>query len=365
MGDNNNIYEKYTNPKLKNLSPYTVSKEDGIKIRLDANENYADIPEWLKDKVIENIRGINFNRYPDVMAEKLVKKYSAVIGVEKNKIVCGNGSDELINIIMNSFLSKGDKAIAFTPDFSMYSFYGGIIEADIFNIEKDNKDFSVDLDKILELVKREDIKLVIFSNPCNPSGQLIEKAVLENFLCGCPCLVVIDEAYMDFSNESEKNTLCREEYFDKYPNLIVLKTMSKAYGLASLRLGFMLSSQYYVDIIKATKSPYNVNSLSQAAGEAILSEPEFLKERIAELKRGKAELQDRLLSLLNDNTRFKVYATQTNFIYIKTAEAKEIYAYLLHRGIKIRRMNGFLRITSGSAEENETLLYELNNYMKE
>lgn len=365
MTDKDNIYGKYTNSKLKNLSPYTVTKDESIKIHLDANENYADIPEWLKDKVAENIKKVNFNRYPDVMADKLVEKYSAVIGVDKNKIVCGNGSDELINIIMNSFLSKGDKAVAFIPDFSMYSFYGEIIEADMFSIEKNAEDFSVDLNRIAELVKREKIKLVIFSNPCNPSGQLIEKCAVEKFLCECPCLVVVDEAYMDFSNDPEGSTLCREEYFDKYPNLIILKTLSKAYGLASLRLGFMLSSQYYIDIIKATKSPYNVNSLSQAAGETVLSEPEFLKERIAQLKLWKAELQDKLLSLLSDKSRFMVYSTQTNFIYIKTEEAKEIYAYLLNRGIKVRLMEGFLRITSGSAEENETLAREVKNYIEE
>lgn len=361
----NNKYEKYINPKLKNLSPYTIVKEDGINIRLDANENYADIPDWLKEKVAENIKKIKFNRYPDVMAEKLVEKYSAIIGVDKNKIVCGNGSDELINIIMNSFLSKGDKAIALTPDFSMYSFYGEIIEAEMFNIEKETEDFGVDLNRIAELVKRENVRLVIFSNPCNPSGQIIEKTVLENFLGECPCLVVVDEAYMDFSNAPEENTLCREEYFEKYPNLIVLKTLSKAYGLAALRLGFMLSSQYYIDIIKATKSPYNINSLSQAAGETVLSETEFLKERISQLKSWKAELQDKLLALLSDKSRFKVYSTQTNFIYIKTAEAQKIYAYLLARKIKVRLMGKFLRITSGSAEENETLVCELKNYIKE
>ena len=372
MADNKNP-KYFLNPKIAKFEPYSLNGEidlNKIEIRLDANESYANLPDYITEDVQKNIKNIDFNRYPDPAAKDLTKRYSEYLKVSENvdvdvkNIAVGNGSDELLSIIINAFLSKGDKILTFTPDFSMYAFYGDIIEAGVIKIQKNGADnFAIDFDEIAEKVNREDIKLVVFSNPCNPTGQLESKAILEKFIKSVNCVVIVDEVYMSFADDKLNQSFIYD--FLEYPNLIIMKSLSKSIGLASIRVGFALSNEIFINMIKTIKSPFNVNAVSQKIAGTVLNYPDYLAERLKSIKENKKNLQVNIKNLFADKKDFKVFDTQTNFILIETAKSKKIFDFLLKNKILIRNFgNRFLRITTGSVEENNKLIECLKEYLK-
>ncbi|MCL2159335.1 MAG: aminotransferase class I/II-fold pyridoxal phosphate-dependent enzyme, partial [Oscillospiraceae bacterium] len=197
------MMDNFLNPKIQKFEPYSLNSDidlDKIEIRLDANESFSNLPDYIVEDIQNNIKTMDFNRYPDPAAKELTKKYAgylkasedAEVGVEN--IAVGNGSDELLSIIINAFLSKGDKILTFAPDFSMYAFYGDIIEADVIKIQKHGEDdFAIDFDEIAKKINSENIKLAVFSNPCNPTGRLEKKETLERFIKSVNAVVVLDE----------------------------------------------------------------------------------------------------------------------------------------------------------------------------
>jgi len=363
--------ENYLNPKINKFEPYSLNSEidlNKIEIRLDANESFSNLPDYIVEDIQNNIKKINFNRYPDPFAVDLIKKYSEYIKVGENvdvdikNIAVGNGSDELLSILINSFLSNGDKILTFTPDFSMYAFYGEIIEADVIKIQKNGSDdFAIDFDEIANKINNENIKLVVFSNPCNPTGQLIQKNILENFIKNVNIPVILDEVYMSFADDKENQSFLYD--FLEYPNLMILKSLSKAIGLASIRIGFALSNEIFINMIKTIKSPFNVNAVSQKIAETVIGYPNYLNERLKLIKENKKDLQINIKNLFADKKDCKIYDTETNFILIETKKAKNIFDYLLNNKILVRNIgNKYLRITTGSREENEKLIKCLEVY---
>ena len=363
----NKTPEDFLNPKINKFEPYSLNGEiTNFEIRLDANESFSNLPDYIIKDIQNNMQKLDFNRYPDPAATDLTKKYAEYLKISENvdvdvkNIAVGNGSDELLNIIINAFLSKGDKILTFAPDFSMYAFYAEIIEAEVIKVPKDSKNnFSIDFDEILEIIKKENVKLVVFSNPCNPTGRLESKEVLKKFIKSVDIPVILDEVYMSFADKTQSFLYD----FLEYPNLIVMKSLSKAIGLASIRVGFALSNEVFVSMIKTIKSPYNVNSVSQKIAEVVISYPEYLDGRLKEIKENKKNLYDAVKKLISDKKDFKVFETETNFVLIETEKAKEIFDFLLENKILVRNIKDrFLRITTGSREENEKLLACLRKY---
>jgi histidinol-phosphate aminotransferase len=355
--------EKFLNKKIKKFTPYSLNGKidlNNIKIKLDANESFFNLPDFISDEVQDNLKNIDFNRYPDPAASALIKKFaeylnaSENINLGENNIAAGNGSDELLNILINFFISKDEKILVFEPDFNMYAFYGKIIEANIIRAQK--KDLKIDWDEAADLIKRENIKLAVFSNPCNPTGQLEAKKDITKFIelaRDTGTVVILDEVYMSFCEGRE--SFIRE--FLEYPNLIIIKSLSKSIGLASLRVGFALSNETFINAVKTVKSPFNLNAVSQRIAETILNYPEYLAQNLQTLKKNKKELQENIIKLIESNADYKVHETETNFILIESAKSREIFNYLLENKILVRNLNNkYLRITSGSAEENQELL---------
>ncbi|MDF2686369.1 MAG: class and aminotransferase [Clostridia bacterium] len=234
----------------------------------------------------------------------------------------------------------------------MYKFYCGTGELDMTVLNKDNTSLNIDVNEIIQTVKKKNIDFLILSNPCNPTGVGIKRKDIINIIENCNCTVCIDEAYMDFWSESVI------ELVPKYDNLLVLKTCSKNFGLAALRLGFTIAGEKLLTPIKKAKSPYNVNSLSQTAGTVILKHKDFLKKATAEIINKKNELYSNLKKL--EKNDFTVINTNTNFITVKTPMAKDIYDFLLKNNIVIRCLGSdLLRITTGSEDENMLLLTAL------
>lgn len=340
--------------KLEKLTPYDPIQGE-YKIRLDANESFIATDD---DTLAKAVAGTDLNRYPDPYAVKLTKAYSEFYGVSPDLATAGNGSDELISIITACFLQKNDKVLCFTPDFSMYSFYSSLYELQVVTLKKEN-DLTVDVDKAIEKINSENIKAVLFSNPCNPTSLGLNKDKVIKLIKSVDALIILDEAYMDFWGE--ENSLLKDTR--EYDNLIVLRTCSKALGMAGLRLGFAVSNEAITEKLRAAKSPYNVNYLTQNVAQYLLSDKQEMARRIKACKEAKKDLYEGLISC---NFPFvkKIYPSVTNFVFIKTEKGKEIFEYLLSKSIAVRYMGEYIRITAGTVEENKALIDALKCFLQ-
>ncbi|MEA4832699.1 MAG: histidinol-phosphate transaminase [Oscillospiraceae bacterium] len=346
---------QYIPENIRSMEEYKPNS--GVfRIRLDANESPFPLSGGLKKKIESAVGGIMFNRYPDPGSEALISAFADRFNVDKSLVTAGNGSDELISLVFQSFTKYDDAVLTAMPDFSMYSFYPEVLGRRVIRYEK--KYDRIDYDELYGLIRRENIKLIMFSNPCNPTGQLENAGEIAALASECGCIVVCDEAYMEFSSKNE-SLLDRVSKFD---NLIVLKTMSKAFGIASLRVGFAVTNKLFADTLKKIKSPYNVNSLSQEIARIILT------DGYGELKAGYMAISKEKFLLSSEIEKLcpaldaNQLKTETNFVVIDTPRAAKIFNGLADAGIAVRYFGGDsprLRITCGSPEENRELLSAL------
>lgn len=345
------------NEKVKNLTPYEPISGT-YEIRLDANESFLTVPKNIENEMVEALKNSALNRYPDPMATKLVEGFSKYFGVNPECVTAGNGSDEIISVIMNAFLQKGDKILTLEPDFSMYRFYAEIAECESVKYQKDDN-LDVNIDDVITLANSENVRIVIFSNPCNPTSRIITKDHIRKLINSTDALVVLDEAYMDFA---EDESLLGK--FENYDNLIILKTCSKALGSAALRLGFAAANKTLTNVIRAVKSPYNVNSVSQALGEVLFAHPDYIDNCIETVVNSRKELYNEILKIKSDKIE-KVYETHTNFVFMKVKNAKQVFEKMKENSIIIRNMGDYLRITAGTKYENEKMLETFKKVLEE
>ena len=343
--------------KLKNIKAYEpVSGE--FRTHLDANESFLFLTEEILDEIGQAVKKIQYNRYPDPESRGVCRKYAELLGIRPEIVMAGNGSDELISLIMANFADPGDRVLVAAPDFSMYEFYA--LSCGLSPVILDKENLVLDKEALIEKAKETNSKIVIFSNPCNPSSlELSEEDVLE--IAGrLDCLVVADEAYMDFSDSSIADRT------EEYENLIVLKTCSKAFGLAAIRLGFAVSNERLTGILKTVKSPYNVNTLTQTVGEIVLSHKEYLKRCRDKICKERDYLYQEIEKLQQAYPNvFTLYPTKTNFVFLKTDCGEKIYEGMKAEKIAVRLMKGSLRICTGSREENNEMLAVLEDCLKE
>lgn len=343
--------------KLKNLPKYEPVKEL-YRIRLDANESFLEMPEEIKREIMEALSRVEFNRYPDPDATELCKKFGELFHVKPELLTAGNGSDELISIIVPNFLGEGDTMLTILPDFSMYTFYTRMVGARAEALNKD-ENMEVTPEMVIEKAAQVNARLLVFSNPCNPTAVIMSREDILKIVKGVDAMVVVDEAYMEFSEGSVLDEI------ENYENLIVLKTCSKAFGMAAIRLGFAAANARITNILKTLKAPYNVNSMTQAAGCVLLGHKEYLEKCTAQIKESARELYEAVKNLEEKKKDIeKLYPTATNFLYIKTRRSEEIFQALRSEGISIRNMNGYLRISAGSKGENRELIQALDKLLQ-
>ena len=344
------------NSKLKKIEPYNPI-EGSYKIRLDANESYFNINEKLGGKIADEINKIALNRYPDPMASGAVKAFAEYYDVDEKYVTAGNGSDELISVITSCFLEKGDKILTLAPDFSMYAFYSSMYELKVETMPKDDS-LQIDINKVIEYCSNNDVKAVIFSNPCNPTSVGVTRQDVIKLIKSISCLAIIDEAYMDFWNQSILDEV------ENYDNLIILKTCSKSIGLAGIRMGFAVAGEKITTALRSVKSPYNTDTIAQTICKTVLSEKELLKSLCAEIVESRKVLYNEIIALAKKYNKLEtVYDSVTNFVFIKTAYGREIYEKLLERSIAIRFMGSYIRITAGTQEENKAVVKALDEIL--
>lgn len=342
--------------KLRCLTPYQPISGD-YQIRLDANESFLQHEKDFADQLGRAISEVDFNRYPDPYAAKLCGVFAQRYGIDASYVTAGNGSDELIGILMSAFLTRGESILTLQPDFSMYEFYASLSECKVEKLCKGD-DLKIDPTLVLDTLKKTGARLLIFSNPCNPTSLGFTCEEVAEIIQGTDALVVVDEAYMDFWDQPILSIV------HQYNNAIVLRTCSKAIGAAAVRLGFAISNERITKAIRAAKSPYNVSSLTQSAGEFILSKPDFLDRALQQIICSKNELQlglEQVAAQCGGIT--KVYHSCTNFIFLELVDAKKVYEALLDRSIAVRLMGSCLRITAGTNEENRILIESLKQIL--
>lgn len=344
------------NKKLVNLVPYDPITGH-YDIRLDANESCFNLSDSLKEKISKSISQIDFNRYPDSLSKAPTKAFAELYNISEELVSVGNGSDELISIISSCFFESGDTIVNVSNDFSMYEFYAQLYEVNVATYQKES-DLSIDPDKLIAFCKESGAKGLIFSNPCNPTSLGLDRDAVRKIITSLEdTLVILDEAYMDFWDQS----LLDEA--DKYSNLIILKTCSKAIGLAAVRCGFAVANKTITNAIRAAKSPYNNDTVAQTIVSDILSEKQYLNDCRDIIVKNTKQLYSDITALNEKYSCFDtVYNTCTNFVFIKTEEFEKIYQFMLDNSIAIRKFRGFIRVTSGTAQENARFMEVLEKY---
>ncbi|MCI1964782.1 MAG: histidinol-phosphate transaminase [Oscillospiraceae bacterium] len=344
------------NAKIRDLKPYEPVVGH-YSIRLDANESFCQPTKELLAKIKDAAANVAFNRYPDPYAKELCSCFADYYGVDESTVTAGNGSDELISVILSAFVMKGDTIMTLSPDFSMYRFYGHLNEVKCLEYQK-NSDFSVDLDKLISSVRERNVRLLIFSNPCNPTGLGLTREEVRKLVGSVHALVVLDEAYMDFWDQS----LIREAA--NFDNLILLRTCSKMFGMAALRLGFAVANPALTSAVRAVKSPYNVNACSQKIGSVVLREKDWIASGLAEIKASQKELFSMLRTLENQYPQqLRVFDSVTNFTLVRFAESGRIFEELMKTRTVVRCLGDFLRITAGTHEENMQVIRQIESVL--
>jgi histidinol-phosphate aminotransferase len=338
-------------PQVRELAAYHVD-ETPVRIKLDAMENPFPLPDAMRREIAAVVRNTKINLYPDPSAKKLKKAIASMWRMKPEQMILGNGSDELIQAIILAF---GGPVLVPVPTFAMYEITSRALAQNVVTVPL-NEDFDLDADLMLKKAKESKARVIFLACPNNPTGNRFSDNELRKILERADAAVVIDEAYFSFSNKTWLPLL------KKYPNMILLRTLSKI-GFAGLRIGVLTASQNVIDELNKIRLPYNINSLSQAAGEAALKHNDVISRQISLL----ISERERLYNALSKLPGVTAYPSETNFIMIRTAvDASGIHKKLKQAGILIKNVNkpgplkNCLRVTIGTPEENSEFLKKLN-----
>lgn len=343
------VLEKVIRPHLLNFKPYSSARDEyqGKEgIFLDANENpFDDLLEY--------------NRYPDPLQREVKNKISVLKDINPENIFLGNGSDEAIDLLFRAFCEpKSDNIIICPPTYGMYSTSALLNNVEIRRVLL-TPEFQLNIEDLQQTIDSK-TKIIFICSPNNPTGNLINSEDIRILLKSFDGLVVIDEAYIDFSGEDSWI-----KKLDKYPNLIILQTFSKAWGMAALRMGMAFASQPIIKLLNAIKPPYNINAYTQLIVSEALDKPQVVSSYRDSIIKNRRFLHDALMEL---NIVKHIFPTDANFILVAFKECEQIFNYLIQHKCIVRLRNkeplceDCIRITIGTFDENQKLIHLLKNY---
>ena len=339
--------QKLVRSHIADLQPYSSARDefdpvDGDVVYLDANENPYE-------------NGVN--RYPDPQQRQLKEVIATLRGVSANQLLLGNGSDEVLDLIFRAFCTPNeDNIIVMPPTYGMYKVLANINCITLYEVPLSN-DFQLVERNIINRISAR-TKAIFLCSPNNPSGNSFHRADILSLVQSFDGLVVVDEAYIDFSVQK---SLAAE--LSSYPNLIITQTLSKAFGLAGIRLGICMASEEIIDILNKIKPPYNINSLTQEKAMTSLLDRNTTKQQIAQLIEGRDWLENQLLNI---DFVEKVYPSDANFLLVRVDDANKRYAELIKNDIVVRNRSqqkgceNCLRFSVGTPQENKILIETLN-----
>jgi histidinol-phosphate aminotransferase len=345
--------DKLVRDNIKRLVPYSSARHEftgKASVFLDANENAFGSP--LPEK---------FNRYPDPLQWQLKFQLARIKGVPAENIFIGNGSDEVIDLAYRIFCNPAmDNVIVCPPTYGMYEVSANINDVQVKKVNL-TEEFQLDAEGILNAVD-DNTRLLFICSPNNPTGNNMNRADVEMLLNNFPGIIIIDEAYINYSRQK---TFIQE--LTEYPNLIVMQTLSKAWGLAALRLGLCFASMDIIELFNKVKPPYNVNDASQQLGLEALQDATTVNNWIRQVVEQKEILLKEIAEL---SFVKKIYHSDANFILVKVADANALYNYLSAKEVIVRNRSkdvhceNCLRITIGTPQENDTLINLLKKYQQ-
>ena len=343
--------ESIVRPNVLRMKAYSSARDEfkgTAHVFVDANENN-----------LGSLAGEGYNRYPDPHQRKLKEKIAGIKGVTPSQIFLGNGSDEAIDLLFRMVCRPGmDSMLHLPPTYGMYEVSANLNDVRLEAVQL-TPDFQIPVLEVLRNVK-DTTKLIFVCSPNNPTGNLIEAKSIETLLDNFDGLVVVDEAYIDFAEAPSWTSRLAE-----YPNLVVLQTFSKAWGMAGLRLGMAFASEEIIALLDKIKPPYNINAATQDLALQALEQAEQLAYMIEEIVQEREMLTHALPTL---GVVEKVYPSDANFLLVKVKEANRLYTYLLDKGIVVRNRSnipgceGCLRISVGTVDENQQLFQALSEF---
>lgn len=343
--------ERIVRPNVLKMKAYSSARDEfkgAASVFVDANENN-----------LGSLAGEGYNRYPDPHQKKLKDEIAGIKGVKPSQIFLGNGSDEAIDLLFRMVCRPGqDSMLHLPPTYGMYEVSANLNEVQLDAVQL-TPNFQIPVLEVLRQVKATS-KLIFVCSPNNPTGNLIEAESIETLLDNFDGLVVVDEAYIDFADAPSWSTRLAD-----YPNLVVLQTFSKAWGMAGLRLGMAFASEEIVALLDKIKPPYNINEATQELALKALEQTEQLAYMIEEIVQEREMLVQALPTL---DAVEKVYPSDANFLLVKVKEANRLYTYLLEQGIVVRNRSslpgceGCLRISIGTTEENQQLFQAIASF---
>ncbi|HCB38313.1 MAG TPA: histidinol-phosphate transaminase [Gammaproteobacteria bacterium] len=358
MSDVKQRVQQWVRPEIQALAAYHVSPASGM-VKLDAMENPYHWPQSMVEEWLNLLREVQVNRYPDPVSAELKEDLKLLMGVDPQyQVMLGNGSDELIQIMAMTLAQPGRTVLAPEPGFVMYRMiatfcgmqYRGVPLAD---------DFELDLDAMLQAIEETQAALVFLAQPNNPTGNLFDLEAVKKVCAATPGLVVLDEAYMAFTDRHHLALM------DEFDNVVVMRTLSKM-GLAGLRLGMLFGAPEWLGEFEKVRLPYNINVLTEVSAKFALTHFDVMKAQTDELRENRAELFAALQTL----PLTRVWPSEANFILARTqaGEARGVFEKLKEAGVLIKCLDGAhpqlqdcLRFTVGTADENRLLLQGLHS----
>ena len=348
-------------PALRDFEPYDPAFTP-CRVNLSANENTHELPGEVRAAIGEALLATPLNRYPDPMANALRDALAARHGVSREAVCVGNGGDELLFNLLFAFGGPGRAVVTCPPDFAEYANFAAMCETPVVCVPRDPEDFSIDADALVAAAR--DAALVILTSPNNPTGDLADPALVRRLLDETDTLVLLDEAYVEFAPEGSSLV----GWVEKSPRLMVLRTLSKAFGLAGLRVGYLVADPGVVDALAAVRQIYSVDVLAQAAGLAAVAHREALAPVVADVVAERGRLSAGLAALPG----VRVWPSSANFLLVRVPNAGEVrrrlrdeHSVLVRDFSSAPGLEGCLRISVGTREENDVLLDALATLVRE
>ncbi|MGE5315720.1 MAG: histidinol-phosphate transaminase [Acidobacteriota bacterium] len=350
-------------PGVRALDQYVVKGKpmSSSLIKLNQNENPFDVPDVVKREVAEEFLQSAWNRYPEVFPVQLLEALSAYTGHPVEGILAGNGSNELMYTVAMAVVSHGTKVLMAEPTFFLYEKIIRICEGELITVPMNDDDLSYAPERIIEEAVREEPSLIVLVSPNSPTAQSLRASEIETILTRTRSLVLVDEAYIEFSDRPSVQPLIA-----KYDRLIVLRTFSKAFSLAGLRIGYLLTNPALCSELMKVKVPFAVNAFSASVAIALMKDPVMLSERIAYIKQEKRRVQAALASIPG----VRLFPSDTNFLIFKTEhEADDLFGKLLADNVLVRDVSSYpmlekvLRVNIGTVEENNAFLASLTRHL--
>lgn len=334
--------------------------ERDYRIKVNANECNLNLPPLVEERVLSRLSRVAFNRYPNYEYDSLREQIARNFSVDVEQILLGGGSSEIIEKLFYAFGGSSSSKIVYPqPSFSMYKIYAKAAEAQPIAFDLDDK-YDLDVDNYIAVIKKEEPALAVVCNPNNPTGNVLTVDQIEEIAKSVDCAFLVDEAYVEFYGKSAVNLV------KKYPNLIVARTFSKAYGLAGARVGYMIANKEVTKMIEKTYMPYHMNSFSLATADIVYQMRDEFVPRIQMMIAERKRMSEQLKNLKG----VKVYPSNTNFVLIHYDKAVELNEYLESLNIGVRsfgsapRLENCLRISMGTREENDEWFEAIKKFNK-